>query len=210
MEKIQESPALYGEAALREASRFFMKEGNVFKALEKISKRLEDLQIPYAIVGGMALTAHGHFRTTEDVDILVTAESLKSIHEKLEGLGYVRPFSGSKNLKDVETNTKIEFLITGGFPGDGKPKPVAFPDPATCSIEIDGHKYIQLETLIELKLSSGMTGGSERGKDFSDVFALVEKWNLRPEFATKLNPYVRDRFLGICSEVEAKKSKPEI
>ena len=34
-----------------------------------------------------------------DVDILVTREGLKTIHERLEGLGYVPPFTGSKNLR---------------------------------------------------------------------------------------------------------------
>ena len=78
----------------------------------------------------MALFRHGFRRFTEDVDILVTREGLKTIHEQLEGLGYVPPFTGSKNLRDTESGVRIEFLIAGEFPGDGKPKPVAFPDPA--------------------------------------------------------------------------------
>ena len=63
-----------------------------------------------------------------DVDILVTREGLSVIHAKLDGLGYVPPFSGSKNLRDAEHGVRIEFLIAGEFPGDGKPKPVAFPN----------------------------------------------------------------------------------
>ena len=61
-----------------------------------------------------------------------------TIHAKLEGLGYVPPFSGSKNLRDAEHGVRIEFLIAGEFPGDGKPKPVAFPDPDDVGVEIDG------------------------------------------------------------------------
>ena len=61
--------------------------------------------------------------------ILVTAEGLKRTHELLEGLGYLAPFAGSKNLRDTRTQVRIEFLVSGQFPGDGKPKPVAFPDP---------------------------------------------------------------------------------
>jgi hypothetical protein len=44
-----------------------------------------------------------------------------------------------------------EFLVTGEFPGDGKPKPVAFPDPSTCSTQIGGVYYLRLPTLLELK-----------------------------------------------------------
>jgi hypothetical protein len=69
-------------------------------------------------------------RFTEYVDILVGRDDLKRIHEKLEGRGYVPPFPGSKNLRDAQTGVRIEFLVTGAFPGDGKPKPVAFPEPS--------------------------------------------------------------------------------
>jgi hypothetical protein len=196
-------------AAIKEASRFFMKKGDVYHTLKKITRRLEDLKISYAVVGGMALTAYGHNRSTVDVDILVTAEGLKTIHEKLEGLGYVAPFAGSKNLKDVETDTKIEFLIAGAYPGDGKPKPVSFPDPATCAIEIDGHKFLNLKTLIELKLSSGMTGGTSRGHDFRDVYELIRISNLNEDYSNQLNPYVREKYKEIWQELQRDLSKPE-
>ena len=94
-----------------------------------------------------------------DVDILVTAEGLAAVHRELEGLGYVPPFAGSKHLKDTATGVRIEFLVAGQYPGDGKPKPVAFPDPAQVGVEIDGVRYLGLPSLIELKLASGMTGG---------------------------------------------------
>jgi hypothetical protein len=106
----------------------------------------------------MALDAHGFRRLTVDVDILVTRDGLRTIHEKLEGLGFVPPFEGSKNLRDTEHGVRIEFLLAGGYPGDGKPKPVAFPDPAKVGVEIDGIRYLRLSSLIELKLASGMTG----------------------------------------------------
>ena len=103
---------------------------------------------------------HGFRRFTEDVDILVTREALKAIHERLEGLGYVPPFAGSKNLRDTDSGVRIEFLVSGEFPGDGKPKPVAFPDPADVGVEIDGVRFLSLPSLVELKLASGMTDGS--------------------------------------------------
>jgi hypothetical protein len=120
--------------AMSEGSRHFEENSAVFKALHNITSRLKSLQIPYAVVGGMALFRHGVRRFTEDVDILVTKNDLKVIHEKLEGLGYLPPFKNSKHLRDTECGVKIEFLIAGDFPGDGKPKPVCFPDPQTASV----------------------------------------------------------------------------
>jgi hypothetical protein len=179
--------------ALTEGSIFFEGKGDVQKSLHRIAERLNTLQIPYAIVGGMALFHHGVRRFTEDVDLLVSRDSLKLIHEKLEGLGYITPFAGSKNLRDTETGVKIEFLISGAFPGDGKEKPVAFPAPETVSFEKDGIKYLNLTSLVQLKLASGMTNDN-RQKDLVDVSALISELNLPVEFAEQLHEYVRPAF----------------
>ena len=93
---------------------------------------MNELGIPYCVAGGMALFQHGYRRFTEDVDILVTREGLKEIHSRLDGLGYLPPFPRSKNLRDTENGVRIEFLVAGDFPGDGKPKPLAFPDPTAA------------------------------------------------------------------------------
>ena len=182
-----------GGAAIKEASRFFMKQGPVHEALRRIAAKLEELKIPYAVAGGMALVAHGYDRNTVDVDVLVTAEGLAAVHQALEGLGYLPPFKGSKQLRDVETSVRIEFLVTGQFPGDGKPKPVAFPDPANVAVEIDGVKYVGLVPLIELKLASGISHAG-RVKDLGDVQELIRILKLPREFAAKLNSYVKAKF----------------
>ena len=103
---------------------------SVFKTLAQDRQPARRTRVsPTRSPAGWRLQAHGFRRLTDDVDILVTREGLKTIHEQLEGLGYVPPFTGSKNLRDTEYGVRIEFLIAGEFPGDGKPKPVAFPDP---------------------------------------------------------------------------------
>jgi hypothetical protein len=182
-----------GGAAMRQLGRFFMGDDEVHITLRKIAKRLDDLQIPYAVAGAMALNAHGFRRATLDVDMLVTPAGLKRIHEELEGRGYVAPFVGSKNLKDTETTVRIEFLVAGQFPGDGKPKPIPFPEPQTVAVEVDGVKYLGLPTLVELKLASGMTNPM-RLKDLADVIELIRLLKLPHEFGSKLNDYVRPKF----------------
>ena len=178
---------------MAEGSLFFEDKGSVQKALRKIASRLTELGIPYAIVGGMAAYHHGYRRFTEDVDLLVTRPGLKLIHEKLDGLGYLPPFLKSKNLRDVELGVKIEFLITGDYPGDGKPKPVAFPDPVSASDEVDGIRYLNLCSLIELKLASGMTAVG-RLRDLSDVVELIKVLVLPLDYGDRLNPYVQEKY----------------
>lgn len=179
--------------ALAEGSRHFDEKSAVFAALTKIAKRLDEIGVPYAVVGGMALFQHGYRRFTEDVDVLVARDDLKIIHEKLEGLGYLPQHERSRNLRDTEYGVRIEFLTAGDFPGDGKPKPVAFPQPADVSFESGGVCYIELENLIELKLASGMTNPG-RLRDLSDVMELIRTLDLPVDFTKNLNPYVRDKF----------------
>ncbi len=182
--------------ALSEGSQFFAGTGAVQDALRRIAKRLDEIRVPYAIAGGMALFQHGYRRFTEDVDILVTRDGLKAIHAALDGRGYVRPFEKSKNLRDTEAGVKIEFLVTGDFPGDGKPKPVRFPDPQSVAIERDGIKFLNLTTLIELKLASGVTG-ADRMKDLADVQELIKLLRLPEPLADDVSESVRDKYLEL-------------
>jgi len=97
---------------------------------------------------------------------------------------------------------RIEFLVSGQYPGDGKSKPVAFPDPATAAVEIGGIKYLRLEKLIELKLASGMTNPG-RLKDLADVQELIRVLKLGTDFQTRLDPYVQPKFQELLTGVEA-------
>jgi len=192
--------------ALREGSMHFEKESAVHKALERIVQRLNELGIPYAIAGGMALFFHGYRRFTEDVDVLVTPEGLAEIHRRLEGRGYVPPFTGSKNLRDAEQGVRIEFLTTGGYPGDGKPKPVSFPDPQASSVEVEGICCLRLDRLIELKLASGTTPG--RRRDLADVQELIRTLRLPADFADRLDSSVRDLYAELWTEIQNAPPEP--
>jgi hypothetical protein len=182
--------------SMEEGDRHFQRDDSVFKTLRNIARRLDELGVPYAVAGGMSLEAHGFRRLTVDVDILVTREGLKVIHEGLDGLGYLPPFAGSKNLRDTQYGVRVEFLIAGEYPGDGQPKPVAFPDPAQVAVEINGVRYLSLPALVELKLASGMTNLG-RLKDLADVQELIKALTLPSNFADQLNPYVRDKYLEL-------------
>jgi hypothetical protein len=192
--------------ALKEGSMHFERESAVHKALERIVQRLEELSIPYSLAGGMALFFHGYRRFTEDVDILVSPEGLSEIHRRLEGLGYVPPFAGSKNLRDTEHGVRIEFLVTGEYPGDGKPKSVAFPSPEDSGVEIDGICCLRLDRLIELKLASGTTPG--RRRDLADVQELIRLLGLPADFATRLDASVRALYEELWTELQSAPPDP--
>ncbi len=179
--------------ALREGGMFFQNESEVQKSLRRITDRLRDLGIDYAVVGGMALFLHGYRRFTEDVDLLVTPDGLAKAHAALEGSGYRPPFPNSKNLRDTENGVRIEFIITGEYPGDGKPKPVAFPDPVHAGVMHEGITLLNLPALIELKLASGMTGAG-RIKDLGDVQELIKLLKLPSDYAAVVSPFVQEKY----------------
>jgi hypothetical protein len=195
--------------ALAEGSKFFEDKSAVQDALRKITKRLDDMHVPYAIAGGMALFHHGVRRFTEDIDILVTRKTLETIHQTLDGRGYVPPFAGSKNLRDADLGVKIEFLVTGDYPGDGKPKPVAFPEPDDVGVELDGIRCVNLTTLITLKIASGMTNPA-RLKDLADVQELIKRVALQREFDASLHPFVQEKYRELWDAVQqGQASEPE-
>jgi hypothetical protein len=193
--------------AMDEGDRHFRRESDVFKTLASIAQQLESWGVSYAVAGSMAFFRHGFRRVTEDVDILVTREGLKVIHEHLEELGCVPLVTGSKNLRDAERGVRIEFLVTGAYPGDGKPKPVAVPDPADVGVEIEGIRYLSLPMLVELKLASGMTNPG-RLKDLADAQEAIRTFSLAERFAEALNPYVRDKYRELWRGVQEGPAEP--
>jgi hypothetical protein len=94
----------------------------------------------------------------------------------------------------------VEFLTTGEYPGDGRPKPIAFPDPAAVAEDVAGIKVVGLSCLIELKLASGMTAPG-RIRDLADVQDLIRVLTLDEAFAVRLAPYVKETFLTLLRQV---------
>jgi hypothetical protein len=185
-----------------EALRYFMGQGSLNRALAHLAADLKEHGIDYVVIGAVALLAHGYPRLTEDIDLVFTAEGLNKFHEQLIGLGYAPAFPGArKRLRSTRDGVRIDVIASGEYPGDGKPKPVSFPNPSEASIEIDGVKFPTLEKLIELKLASGMTA-PDRLKDLADVQELIKIRVLSSEFAGKLNPYVRAKFLELLEAVQ--------
>jgi hypothetical protein len=181
---------------LSRADAYFMSKSPLHDAARAIAGAFDAAGIPYAVAGALALAVHGHARMTTDVDILVRREDLEAFKREWLGRGYVEVTKGLKAVRDTVRNVKIDFLIAGDFPGDGAPKPVAFPDPATQTSTADGYRVVDLRTLLELKLASGMTA-PHRPRDLADVIDLVRARKLPLELATDLDPYVRDKFLEL-------------
>ena len=183
-----------------------MGDGDVHRALEKLIRLLEEDGISYAIVGAMALNEHGYRRATEDVDVLLNRAGLLRFKERHLGLGYVERFPGSKGLKDTENRVNIDVLLAGDYPGDGRPGPIPFPDPAEVAERGARGAFLPLAKLVELKLASGMTA-PHRLKDLADVLEVIRALGLERAFAESLDPWVRAKFLELWEAAQG--AEPE-
>lgn len=194
---------------LRLAGKFFMGESDVHRALEAFVERLARLDIPYAIIGALALNAYGYVRATVDVDVLLTREGLERFKEVFLGRGYVEKFPGSKGIRDTSHNVDIDVVIAGEYPGDGAEKPVSFPDPSDSAVVGETFSLLTMEKTIELKLASGMTA-PHRLRDLADVLELIRINSLPAGFSEKLDPYVREKYLELWRAAQSRaRNRPE-
>ncbi len=185
-----------------------MGTSDVHLAADRLCQKLDELAIPYAICGGLAVNAHGHKRATNDVDVLLTAEGLARFKQNALGLGWLEKFAGSRGVKDTDRNVPIDFLITGGIPGDGTPRGVTFPDPAFVAIEMEGKRYLSLAKLIEMKLASGLSA-PDRLQDFADTIQVIRANRLGEHFADQLHPYVQPKYRELWGYAQRPTMLPE-
>jgi hypothetical protein len=179
-----------------------MGEAEAQKAVRKLVDILERENFPYAIIGALALNEYGHRRVTVDVDLVMRDEDLREFKRRWLGRGYTERVPGTGKLIDTEFNVHVGVLSTGRFPGDDKPKPIAFPDPAKTAIRGTPFALLPIELWIELKLASGMVA-PHRLKDLADVQELVRSARLPRSMADALHPWVREKFLELWQAIQA-------
>jgi hypothetical protein len=179
---------------LQEIGMFFAKRSPQHQAMRRLARRLEKAGIPYAIMGAMAVNAHGAERTTKDVDVLLTQEGLDRFRQEFVGQDY-DPIEGrSRRFVERKSKVTVDCLVTGRYPGSGKPGPVAFPHPDEVSQEIENVRVINLPQLVQLKLAA------RRYSDFGDVVFLIRVHNLDESFQEKLHSSVHRDFIECLEE----------
>lgn len=202
-QQILASPLL----AWDEGLSFFQGKGMLHQTLLRLVADLNQHGIDYNLVGAIALNQHGYQRFTVDIDLLLSPEGLQKFQDELVGLGYRPAFEGAKKkFRSTAENVPIDIIVTGEYPGDGKPKPVRFHNPQENFVVIDGLKTVNLETLINFKLASGLTA-PERLKDLSDIQELIKVKNLDESFADRLDPFVRRKFIELARIIAAAKAR---
>lgn len=167
---------------------------DVRKALEELKRRCDREDIPFAVVGALAMRQHGYARFTEDIDVLTTAEGLTRLHDRLVGRGLAPREPGlRKKLHDTQHRVAIDVLVTGEHAGSPE-SPVVYPAPDAPDFvqAADGIRYARLDSLLAFKIASGIWG--HRPRDLADVQELIKINGLDESYAPRLPEALRDRF----------------
>jgi hypothetical protein len=174
--------------------QFFQGKDRVYKSLRRLVKNLEKAMIPYAVLGGMALNAHHYRRVTTDVDVLLTPEGFAEFKERFVGKQYEPVEKRPRRFTDRKNGVSLDVLVTGHYPGSGLPGPIAFPDPRDVAERIEDIAYVDLASLIQLKLAA------RRWRDFADVVELIRHNDLAESFQNRLHPSLHGDYLECLEE----------
>lgn len=178
------------------------KKSPLIKTVKKMHRLFLSNNVPYAIIGGMAVVRSGAVRTTIDVDILTTRAGWEKVR-------MTRPRDIHCSLDHaVDRSTSVEIDIV--FSGNDWEMKMPVPDPESVREYDDtlGAFFIDLLHLIELKTAVYIKKRDEDGieiaaKDLADIVALTQ--NNRPvitaDFIGGFHPAVREEFGSIVKNI---------
>jgi predicted nucleotidyltransferase len=154
----------------------------------RLLARLADADIDFVVIGAIAVVAHGHIRTTRDVDITYATgqanldalgRTLVDLDARLRGVTEVVPF-----IPDGRTLSRVELLTLETREGslDLLAHPPGAPAYAEMKasadvIELDGRsiRIASLDDLLSMKRAAG------RPRDRDDIEALEALRRLRTQ-----------------------------
>jgi len=144
-----------------------LEENRFSRALESLQRLSLELDIPIAIVGGLAAIRYGYPAATQDVEIAVGIDQLGILILAAPRYGFKVAWeskSGWHTLMpgDVEINVVPE----GGKARDTSPTEI--PGPIQLGVH-RGLQYAAIEGWVELKISSG------RQKDRAHIVEVLKK-----------------------------------
>lgn len=154
--------ALAGATAFARAMRPELQV--VEDGLAALRKLLAEVQVPYALVDGVAVIHHGYVRATRDLDLLLAREDFARLVPQLAAPGFEH--SATNRLRHLESGVDVDLR----FAGDPRPRPGAppYPTPRDLGRSPREGDVVDLPGLVDLKLVAG------RHQDLADVVALLK------------------------------------
>ena len=149
----------------------FESTDNLNMATIDICNTMNKLNIKYALIGGLCLPFYGFNRFTHDIDILIDKSDYKILMSNILGRGYLPKFEGSKGIKNTMYKIPIDFIFNSEKYGN-----FTYPNPKDVRVKRKGIYILDLVSLIEIKLASGLNN-KKRTHDIADAHRII-KYNI--------------------------------
>jgi hypothetical protein len=178
------------------------------RAVEKVKQRqrrvtesLNDANIPYAVIGGMAVqhwvaqVDESVVRNTRDVDIILNRDDLPRAIEALEKVGFIYRHAASVTMFMDGPDAKARDAVHVVFAGE-KVRPT-YPEPVPLIedfVLMQAAKTLPLESLVRMKLTSNRDKDRVHIRDMVSVGLIDKSWNERfsPELRDRLQQLLED------------------
>jgi hypothetical protein len=147
---------------------------NIVDELHAIAARLRGAGVPYAVCGGIAVTAWGATRTTKDIDVVVPREHLAAAIAAVAPIGYTIPAGpmvfgeGTPQERHVQRVNKIvgaEHLVLDLLLAEAAYAGV-LDDRVDVDLPAGSITFVSRETLLRMKRLAG------RPIDLADIEKL--------------------------------------
>lgn len=162
---------------------------------QRVAALLEKAEIDYAILGDLALRAHGCLRLAACVEVLLKIRDLERFRNDVAPEQFAQISSRPRRFIEVATGMPVHFFLTSHHPGYEYRGPITYPDPKTSRVLVGGHYYLDVSSLIQLKLAA------QRHQDLADVVSLCRVLNLDEAYQESLHPSVRQAFRACLDEI---------
>jgi len=142
------------------ASRFGKQIAEIISTLNKIGVR-------FALIGGLALASYKVVRATQDIDLLVEAESADRIEEVLAALGYHCVHRSAEAANYLRGDERVDLLYAS--------RPIArrlLMAAVARKTAFGSLRVISMEGLVGFKLQ-GLANDPRRTQDLEDIRALL-------------------------------------
>ncbi len=169
------------------------RRGAILDVARLVSRVLVTHNVAGGVIGGVAVTLHGHVRATSDVDVYVP-EPLATFAEHLRTAGF-------------EFDAAARQFTSAGVPVQLVSAAHATPVP-THFVTIDDVRTVSLADLINLKLRSG-TRSLLRTRDLGDVIDLIRQNGLDGRFTPRIAKPLRDEFRRLARVVRDELNRPK-
>lgn len=173
----------------------------VKERLRRVTKALNEAEVPYAVIGGNAVqhwvaqVDESVVRNTRDVDIILNEGDLDRAIVALEQVGFIYRRAASVSMfldgPKAKARDAVHVLFAGKKVREEYPEPVPHIDEYEL---IEGARTLPLEALVKMKLTSFRDKDRVHIRDMISIDMIDETWLPRfsPELRQRLQELLDD------------------